>query len=233
MPDLPAIRDLALEHMKRVYDGLTEGLIGVGISDRKEWILSIGYLLQRQRGKHFLDSLMREWEKYREKGRIKEDYATTEQCQASLQEILDCLDRDSPDEIRFSFMKKLFLSIATEVLSNRDDVPPQQYMRIARGLSSGEILLLLAGFKVAKNDKSTVGRDFGAWMSKAIEYSGLRHAELIQLYEQELISKKLFHLSRSTMHIGEHHRLSSLGYEICRHIEHYEEGEADQGKGGD
>ncbi len=232
MPDLPAIRDFALDHMKRVYDGLTEGLIGIGISDRKEWILSIGYLLQRQRGKDFLDSLMCEWEKYRKKGKIKEDYATTEQCQASLQEILDCLDRDSPDGVKFSFMKKLFISIGTEQLSDRESVLPQQYIRIARSLSSGEILLLSAGFKVAKSDRTIVGQDFSVWMAKVLEYSGLGHPELIQLYEQDLTSKKLLLLSSGTMHTGQHHRLTSLGYEICRFVEHYEEDMADLRKEG-
>jgi hypothetical protein len=173
----PGIKDVALKYMGETYDSLSQALTGIAVSGRKDWALSIGYLLQRARGREFLGTLRHEYEKYREKGKIREDYATTEQCQASLQEILDCLDSDSPDEIRFSFLKKLFISIATEELSNRDDVLPQQYIRIARTLSSGEILLLLASFRVAKHDRQI--REYGDWMAKIKEYSGLRHNELI------------------------------------------------------
>ncbi len=133
-------------------------------------------------------------------------------------------DKDSPDETRFLFLKKLFLSIATEKLSDRNDVLPQQYIRIARSLSSGEVLLLLASFRVAKNDRQI--RDFGSWMAKAEEYSGLRHHELIMLYDLDLTSKKLIIERGIQMNIGEHHRLTSIGYEMCRFIEHYDQEEA-------
>jgi hypothetical protein len=229
MPDVPAIRDSALDHMKRVYDGLTEGLTGIGISDRKDWILSIGYLLQRQRGKQFLDSLMHEWEKYREKGRIKEDYATTEQCQASLQEILDCLDRDSPDEIRFSFLKKLFISIATEELSNRESPLPQQYIRIARGLSSGEVLVLLAAYGIAKSETSVPGiKNAEATFVAIAEKSGLFYPELVRVHQEGLVARGLFLWSKyyeegsGSVAVGPRYRLTDLGFEICKFIERYD-----------
>ena len=41
-------------------------------------ILSVGHIFQRMRAVHFLDELKREWDKYKEKGRIKEDYEFTE-----------------------------------------------------------------------------------------------------------------------------------------------------------
>ncbi len=222
--NLPANKNTISEILWKTFQGLAEGLTGIAASDRKDILLSIGYLFQRMRGGEFLRDFFKTWEHFREKGRIKEDYAHTEQCQASIQEILDFLDKDSPDEIRFSFLKKLFLSIATENLSDRGSVLPQQYIRIVRTLSSGAILLLLASFRVAKNDMATA-REFGNWMAKVKEYSGLRHDELIVLYDQELTSKKLILDRGITMSIGKHHRLTSLGYEICRFIEHYEQEE--------
>jgi hypothetical protein len=148
--DLPAKKNEISEVFWKTYQALTEGMTGVLASDRKEVFLTIGYLFQRMRGGNFLKDLWETWDHFREKGKIKEDYATTEQCQASLQEILDCLDRDSPDEIRFSFLKKLFITIASEKLSNRDSFLPQQYMSIARSLTSGEIIVLLSTYRAAR-----------------------------------------------------------------------------------
>lgn len=228
--DSSGIKDVALKRMRETYDSLSQALTGIAVSDRKDWALSIGYLLQRARGGQFLRALMREYEKYRDKGKIKDDYAGTEQCQATLQEILDCLDKDSPDEVRFSFLKKLFLSIATEELSNREDVIPQQYMKIARALDSGEVLVLLASYEIAKKGRDVI--DFPAWMHNVRDYSGLKHAELIQLFEKTLIEKKLILPSFGSMHTAEHHRLTSLGYEMCRFIEHYDKTQTKQRKEG-
>ena len=58
---------------------LTEALTGVAASDRKDLFLSIGYLLQRLRGRRFLQALNDEWEQLRAKGQIKDDYPQTEQ----------------------------------------------------------------------------------------------------------------------------------------------------------
>lgn len=63
---------------------LTEGLSGLAASERKDLYLSIGYLFQRIRSGRFLETLKREWDEYREKGRIKDDYVETEQHQECL-----------------------------------------------------------------------------------------------------------------------------------------------------
>ena len=69
--------------MTDTLQALTQALTGIATSDRKDLFLSIGYLFQRLRGRTFLEALNKEWERLREKGRIKDDYPGTEQCQAS------------------------------------------------------------------------------------------------------------------------------------------------------
>jgi len=118
--------DKALGPVADTLQALTEGLTGIASSEKKELFLSIGYLLQRLRGQSFLEALHAEWQRLREKGRIRDDYSQTEQCQACLQELLDCLDRDSPDKVRFDFIKGVFLAAAQEKRSDRDSVLPQQ-----------------------------------------------------------------------------------------------------------
>ena len=103
--NLPAEKNPISEILWKTYQGLAEGLTGIAASERKEIFLSIGYLFQRVRGGEFLGDFLKTWEHFREKGRIKEDYANTEQCQASVQEILDSLrqTRTPPTKPGFYF----------------------------------------------------------------------------------------------------------------------------------
>ncbi|MBI3000707.1 MAG: hypothetical protein HYY46_19985 [Deltaproteobacteria bacterium] len=168
---------------------LTEALTGVAASERKDLFLSIGCLLQRLRGRTFLQALNDEWERLRAKGRIKDDYPQTEQCQACLQEILDCLDRDSPDKIRFDLMKSIFLAAATETQSDRNSVLSQQLMGLARRLSAGEILVLSATYELSKSHLGTTNQGATSWLSTVAKKSGLEHPSLVELHEAALMEK--------------------------------------------
>ena len=224
----------SLNSLEEGFNQIVAGIAGLIASGRGDYIISMGRILQRKRGRHFFTALKEEWNVFVDKGKIKEDYSESEQCEACLQELLDCLDNDSPDEIRFSVLKKLFLSVATEGLSNRDDVLPQQYIRIARTLDSGQVLLLLASLKAARNDRAVIGRDYGTWLERVKAYSGLRYTELIQSNEEGLVSKRLLMPLSSIggMNPGEHARLTSLGLELCRFIEHYDQVQSDLKKEG-
>jgi hypothetical protein len=210
---------------------LAEGLTGIAASTKQELLLSIGYIFQKIRGGQFLDILLKEWGRFREKGRINDNYQYTEQHKVCLQELLDFLDKDSPDEIRFSVLKKIFLVAAMEELTNRESLLPQQYMKICRTLSSGEILVLNACYRLVKEevsweDTSEISHP-GPWVTKIAELSGLVHLELVESYENELIKKKLLtdrlRSDRSGIKIKPHYRLTTLGYEICRYIDNYQE----------
>ncbi len=209
---------------------LTEGITGVAASDRRDLILSLGHLFQRMRSGRFLKTLTDEWYNYREKGRIKDDYIQTEQHQECLQEMLDFLDKDSPDEPRFSVLKNIFLVAATETKSARDSVLPQQYMRLCRTLSAGEILVLSSSYYIAQRGVPAQ-KDSSAsnWLTKIAEKSGLKYPELVEIHERNLIEKNLLsrrdNRDRSGVTLGDHYRLTALGYEICQFLESFEENE--------
>ena len=103
--------------IKDTLTQLAEGLTAIAASDRKELVFSVGHIAQCLRKGQFLSRFLQEWNAYRDKGRIKDDYVGTEQHQAWLQELLEFLDNDSPDEIRFETLKKIFLVAATETAS--------------------------------------------------------------------------------------------------------------------
>jgi hypothetical protein len=119
---------------------LVEGLTGIAASERKELAFSVGHIFQSLRKGQFLSILLKEWNAYRDKGRIKEDYIGTEQHKACLQELLSSLDKDCPDDVKFQTLKKIFMVAATEKASDRNSLLPYQYLRLCSEMTSGEIL---------------------------------------------------------------------------------------------
>jgi hypothetical protein len=169
-----------------------------------------------------------EWNEYRQKGRIKDGYEKTEQHKVCLQEMLDFLDKDTPDETRFSFLKKILLTAATETVSDRHTVLPQQYMRLSRLLTSGEILILAAGHHIMKEigvdkeDSQAV-----KWLIKVAKHSGLKHPELVELYESNLMEKQLItprtQSDKSGVRLGKNFRFTDLAVSIWKFIEAYDD----------
>ena len=214
--------------LSRTIKNLVEGITGIAASERKDLYLSLGYILQRIRSGNFLQTFKHEWDQFREKGKIKDDYMNSEQHQECLQEMFDFLDKDSPDENRFSFLKKIFLTAATESITDRSSLLPQQYMKICRTLSSGEVLVLQATFAIAKTGEWNPNDiNVQNWLKKIAERSALRYPELIEIHERNLMDKNLItpriYSDNSGIKMGKYFRLSELGYEICKFIESYEE----------
>ncbi len=208
---------------------LLQGLTGIATSDKKDLILSVSHIFQKMRGCQFLSIFLEEWVKYKEKGKIKEDYQFTEQHKACLQELLEFLDKDSPDEVRFTVLKQIFLVAASEQESDRDSFLPQEFMKIARSLSSGEVILLKSNWEIAKSNEGEYKNRSSAseWIQDVKEASGMRHKELVEIHEQGLMDKKLLTsrelVDRSGVRLHpQHYRLTELGFELCSFIEKYE-----------
>lgn len=199
---------------------LTEGVTGVATSSKNDLILSVSHIFQRIRSGNFLSQLLSEWEKYKEKGKVKEDYQYTEQHKECLQELLEFIDKDSPDDVRFKLLKKIFLISATETFSDRNSVIPQQFMKIARSLSSGEVLLLKAFSKLGKDhnynfiDRDDISRE------SYLEESGLGYQELFMIYYDDLFKKGFV---PDPSKVKDNYWLTGLGVAFCSFIENYDE----------
>ncbi len=204
---------------------LIAGFSAVAASDRKDLILSIGHIFQRLRSGTFLEALKKEWEYYIEKGRIKDGYTDSEQHQECLQEMLDFLDKDSPDERRFSILKAIFLGAATEKQSTRDSVLPQQYMSLCRTLSSGEVLVLQATFTISETGYSST-HSVHDWLKVVAEKSGLKTNELVEIHEKNLMEKNLLTnrmtSDKSTVDVDPWYRLTPLAIQMCKFIKEFD-----------
>ncbi|MDX8387197.1 MAG: hypothetical protein R8M46_01500 [Ghiorsea sp.] len=173
--------------------GMVEGLTGVASSPRNELILSVSHIFQRMRGGKFLSTLLGEWNDYRAKGKVQDDYQGTEQHKVCLQELLEFLDKDSPDEVRFNVLKQIFLVAASEEVSDRESLLPQQYMKIIRSLSSGAVIVLASAYKIHEKHNGSYEGHQGAvtWIQSVSDESGLKYPELVETFERELMSKRL------------------------------------------
>jgi len=228
--DLSKFQEDTSSVLAKTLNGLIEGITGVAASEKKELYLSVGHLLQAVRKGKFLSQLLKEWNQYRDKGRIKEDYQNTEQHYTCIQEILNFLDSEPPEEIRFDILKKIFLVAATEKVTDRNSFLPQQYMKLCRTLSSGEIVVLSTAYKLSQVSKREPVKYNSAaeWLKKIAEESGLIHPELVEIHEEELMKKHLLsprvHSDRSGVNASPHFRLTSLGFKICNYLaNHIEE----------
>jgi hypothetical protein len=215
------------EVIKKTLTSLAEGITGIAASERKDLALSVGHIFQSLRKGQFLSRLGEEWNSYREKGRIKDDYIDTEQHKSCLQELLGFLDNDSPDEIRFEVMKKIFLVAATERASDRNSLLPYQFLHLCRGMSSGEVIILNTTYRMAKSDQiPKVNGSASVWLNVIAKESGLVHVSLVEIYEEELIKKHLISVrlygDRSGVATEPHFRLTSLGFELCDFIASYD-----------
>ncbi len=212
--------DSTSDVLARTFQALIEEITGLGASTRQDWSLSIGHILQRIRGGKFLGAVRHEWDAYREKGRIPDDYVESEQHQECLQELLDFLDDESPDSVRFDALKKILMVAATEERSSRNDVLPQQFMRIVRSLSAGESIVLLAAF----NTPDTYP-DAARWLDGIARKSGLKHPDLVEFHEERLIEKHLLlpraRGDKSAIVLGGFGRLTTLAYDLCTFINAY------------
>jgi hypothetical protein len=215
--------------LRQTFQALAEGLTGLASSDKKDLVRSVGFIFQRLRSLKFLDAFKLEWNRYREKGRIKDDYQATEQHAECLSELLDFLDKEIPDEIRFEALKKILLVSATEEHSARNDVIPQEFMKLVRNLNSGEVLVLLTTYRLAKRGNFQDRGGTGAWATEIADASSLRYPELVLNHEEKLVVKSLLtgrlHGDRSGVQRGKYNRLTQLGFDLCEFVSHYEDGE--------
>lgn len=218
----------AKDLLEKTYRGLVEGLGGLAASDRKDISLSLSHLLQRLRGAGFLEAVKHEWNELRKKGRIKDDYVESDQHLSCLHELLDALDTEIVDKTRFDILKKVFLVAASEKRSTRDEVLPQQLMKLARSLSSGEILVLEATYRIAKS--GSVKEELssaGEWLETVAKESGLKFSHLVELHEETLMRKYLItarrYSDRSGVILDKNCRLTQFAMELCEFIASYDD----------
>lgn len=213
--------------LEETFKDLVKGMAGVAISEKKDFLISISRILQRTRSIGFLGALQNEWVEYIKKGTIADDYAGSDQHLTCLHELLEAIDEEVVDERRFSLFKKIFIVGSAEVLSSREDVLPHQYMRLARKMNSGEVLLLETIFRLYKSQNFEQATGADVWLQQMAEETGLKHKSLVEMNEDILLELKIItprrHGDRSGVIVGNSNRLTSLGIDFCEFVAKYDD----------
>ncbi|MBF0502931.1 MAG: hypothetical protein HQM09_22540 [Candidatus Riflebacteria bacterium] len=210
---------------------LLEGLTGIASSKREDLTLSIGFMLQKLRAGEFLSQLSREWEKLKEKGRIKDDDLKSDQQKDCLQGILDFLEEDKPDKERFELLKKLFFLSSMQKSFPEESFLPSQFMKLGRILSTVEIKIVFACFRLSSTDNANrpIYREINdplSWAKAVAKEATLQYSELVLSFEEELIKKGLLsdrvHHDRSGVVVTPYFRLTQMGFDFCQFVSSYD-----------
>ena len=211
-------------------DIFSDVMTGVASAGKTEMVSSAGYLIRGLWHVDVVKRIKREWNYYREKGVIQEDYIETDQCKSMLFELLDALENEILDDERIELLKKIFFATTSEVIYDRNNVKAYQFMKLGRMLSTGEILVLFSCFRISLDEKNWKedGMDARRSLIRIAKESGLAHPELVEVHEETLIVKKLLHkrqnADKSAVFIErkERYRLTSYGYAFCKFVEYYD-----------
>ena len=230
MNEIKVFEETTNNVVKQTLENLLQGLTGIAIANRKDIILSVSNIFQNLLAGNRLKSFLFEWNNFVSKGKIKEDYQHCEQHKISLLELLKFLENDIVDEHRFNFIKKIILISATQKYSSKDDILPQQYIRIVKELSSVELLILIATYNASKEldwkDNVTNKRHMTDWKNEIVKRTGLIYSEIVDIEVEKLVTKRLIipsdYPDGSGLRLGEYFRMTPLSYNLMRFVENYE-----------
>ncbi|MDP3948887.1 MAG: hypothetical protein Q8Q17_02985 [bacterium] len=228
-----------MQFLKQPTIKMAEALTGVLASDSKDWKLSAGKIVQAVIKGNLLTQLGKEIEKYREEGKIKEDYLENDINRASFKELLKFIDEEAPDEIRFKAIKSIFFLLIAINTTEDEEILAYQLMQTCKKLSSAEILILTGTYAVVKNTGKQLARgvewgsnsSVGYWAQVVSEKIGHNLPELVLQHEANLIDLKLITAYRyktnkvaadDLYQPSPYFRLTPLGYKLCEFMKKYE-----------
>jgi hypothetical protein len=202
------------------------GFAGGGIS---EWILSGGRIIGAFWLGRVWKQFLSEIKYFRDKGKIKEDYFKSSQNFENLSEILDYFDKGVPSEQVWDVLKKIYLVAANESVSKRDDILPQQFIRLAKSLTSTEVIVLFTAYRKSVEvgySRSASYLSIEKWTAEIATNSKLQYTELVSSVLPTLIAKNFivptFISGAEYFKEDSYFGLTKLGKSICEYVAKYD-----------
>ena len=218
--------DRTPEILDEAKQSLVAGIAGVLATDRKDLFLSAGHVLQRIRGKTFLEGFREEWGRFVEKGKVKPDFMGSTLQFNSMHELLTALDTPQTDDIILELLKKIYFVSASDKEAPSESLLPLEYMRLAKKLSSTAILVLFATHRIFTRSGGITSGGATEWLKRVVAETGLLYPALVENYEQELIDMRFIadrdFSDRSGIKSRETLRLTELGMAFCSYIGKYD-----------
>lgn len=214
-------------------DTALPALTGIGKSALEgggDIVQAVSNTIQRSRKQKFFYALRDEFQSFVDKGKIDPQYLQEEEGQMCLQELMEYLDKESPNQRKFTTLKDIFLKAASADPKEWHNPRPRQYMTVCKKLSSDEIALLSIAYKYYKKMKvpgPTAAKEISSaeqWPRfLAQESAGALSPGLVEHFEESLVAHRLIgdreHSDRSGIRNSREFRLTSLGLELCEFLE--------------
>ena len=225
LDSLSDVTDFLSKPTVAVAEVLTGILANSGLLP-ESYIFSAGRIVQSAVKGRLLTQFGRELNKYRELGKIKEDYFATHRNQATLLELLKFIDSDIPDEEVFSALKSIFFCGVSSNADSKKEEIAYQFLMLCKKLSSNDILILKACYKIYTGE-DTVGvntgiSSFGDWVNVISEKIGYGLPELISAEDDKLVNLGLLsgrtYSDKSGIRVGKEFRLTTLSIKLCEFI---------------
>jgi len=210
----------AVKYYREEVLPVAEFFTGVASASRSEMVRSVGHVFQGVIAGKCWSALKTETEYFIEKGKIKQDFITSNQSQSCLIELLQFFEQEIPDQERFSLLKKIYIVTATEELSDGTSPLPLQFMQIAKKLNSGEIMVLFAAY----NNLALIVEEQRQFLDILTNESGLKFSELTSIHFESLFNKNLFKKIRGASGVGMpiNSLITPLGIAFCDYVSHYD-----------
>ena len=194
---------------------------------------SVIRLIRAATARRFSQQLREEWDSYVALGKIKPDYADTDQARMIFADTLEEFEDANFDEEQLELLRKLFLAAASETSTNRHDMMVREYVQVGRSLSTSEIRILAAYHRYLPEWREVVTRtplhSYSLLQAHEVakRNSGLEYIGLIERHERYLIEKGLVRPERAVnpgmANVDRKlHRLTDFGFAFCEFISSYE-----------
>lgn len=181
----------------------------------------------------FSEQLRTEWDDGVARGKIKPDYAQTDQARTIFADALVSLADANFDAEQLDLLRRLFLAAASETVTDRRSPLVREYLAVGCSLSAGEIDVLAAYYRflpdwLASNDTHLGGAGYQTYgVDQAIAVvgrsTGLKHTALIDRHERSLIDKGLIRgrgpMAGAAQVDQKIYRFTDFGLAFCQFID--------------
>jgi len=224
-----------MHFLQNSTEHISEFLVDVLIADQKDRKTAVGHLVRSFIKDKVLSKLGSDLKQYKEQGVIKQDFLENDINRMCFKDLLEYVDSESPDMVQFNAVKSILITSLEVGIEHKHEILARELMKISEKLSSAEIAILHANYKILHEDYATVigrdlhNRDVKHWASALASLSEYSLPEIVLSHEQRLvdlhlISKRGEYSGDTAPHFvaTEHFRLTPLGYILCEYSTRYQ-----------
>lgn len=181
-----------------------------------------------ERGMTLKDRLWRAVKDKIQQGEARDGYSESEQVQSCFVKVVEIIEEQAPEEVKFKTIQALFLTIMCEDCSFLEDRLPKSLLDIAEKLSENALIILFINYKLWKQrDKNSKRIDrLYTWAdliaNESIAFKDLR--DIILHHEKELVEYRLLFAPdvrpaiNGILVSAETLRLTPLGVKFCEYV---------------